>query len=498
MEELITIGEAKQDILSCAIYLAGNINSTESQAEALRLIVSHYLNNNDVDNAAQYADVIQDSFTRNQMLVGVISKCVEIDDDEYAFQLVDSIDDHGAKVRAREAIGLNLAAKGKFDQALEIAESLEHSSDLLAGIAVNQAKKGFETEANGTLERIDFFKSTVGALQEIAVHFIKEENLEKASEYLERAFVFSEDIEFTEDRIRAYFENGAYFNEVERQDRAIESFTKASNEIEQLEGIQKDNLFGTVAVGFLNAGSVDLADRNLDAVTDKTQMSSCLVGFSQVFEKDGDREEALETLEESYAILKSEQESEIRDSKVRYQLFATIAIQFANLEKIERSLEIAHENPVEFQRNFALTNIAQVCILQGNDEMADQALKGIEADSQRLAALVAMSDAKKQADKSNEAIEMLNEATTLIDSIPQFIARTDTQNEIANRLGFYSKADEARKIASDSLQTIGEVLGDNNRSIALTELAKIYEKYDFTPTAEDKEILELLVRKSDW
>ena len=321
MEEFISTEEAKQDILSCAIYLAGNINSTESQAEALRLIVEHYLAKDDVDNAAQYADVIQDTFMRNQMLVNVIAKCVAIDDDDYAVQLIDSIDDRGSQIRAKEAIGLQFAAKGKFEQSFEIADSLEHSSDLLAGIAVNQVKNGFESEASATLERIDFFKSTVSALQEIAIHFIKEQNFEKANEYLERALMLSEEIEFTEDKIRAYFENGAYFAEIEKNDKAIESFLKASNEIEQLEGVQKDNLFGTVAIGFLNAGSVDLADRNLDAVTDKTQMANCLLGFSQIFEKEDDREEALETLEESYAILKSEKESEIRDSKARYQPF---------------------------------------------------------------------------------------------------------------------------------------------------------------------------------
>ena len=184
--------------------------------------------------------------------------------------------------------------------------------------------------------------------------------------------------------------------------------------------------------------------------------------------------------------------------KLVISLFATIAVQFAKLEKIERALEIAHENPVEFHKNFALTNIAQVCILQGNDEMTDQAFKGIEADSQKLAALVAMSDAKKQVEKKDEAIELLNDAITLTDSVPQFIARTETQNEIANRLGFYSQTDEARKVASESLQTIGEVLGDNNRSIALTELAKVYDKYEFTLNEQDKEVLELIVRKTDW
>ncbi len=498
MQDLVNIEEAQTDLLACAIYLAGNINSHEAQAEAIQPIVLQYLEKNNVDKAAQFADVINDSFVRNRMLVTVIAKCIELEDDEYAFQLVEAIDDLGMQATARETIAKQKAFRGEFEQALAIAETLEHSSDSYSAIAVNQVKKGFETDALGTLKRIDFNKSKVGALEAIAAHFLQEKQNEKALQFIEKAFEEAGEIEYAEDRIRSLFEIGNLFIEAGRKDRAIETFSKASQEIGRLEGVHKDGLYTNAAIGYMNAGSIDLADRTLDEVFDKTQVANCLLGFSQIFLKEGDKEESLDAVEEGYAILKSQDETEIRDTRSRNQLFTNIAVQFARLEKIERALEIAHENEDEMLKNLALTNIAQLCIMQENVEMANQALKGIESDSQRLSALVAVSDVQNETDKTAEAVETLEEAASLIETVPQHIAQSETQNVLADKFARYGQTEKAREIASESLQTISKILGENNRSIALTELAAVFDKHKFTLTEDDKEILETLVRKSEW
>ena len=129
---------------------------------------------------------------------------------------------------------------------------------------------------------------------------------------------------------------------------------------------------------------MDEADRTLDLVGDNTQVASCLVGFSRIFENSGESDEAIETLEEAYSLLKSQRDQDIRDSQARFSLFATIAVQFARLEKPERAIEIAQENIDEMQQLSALAEIAQVCAAQGNDEYSKQALNAIFEDSTRM------------------------------------------------------------------------------------------------------------------
>lgn len=497
MEDFTTIEEARRDLLECAVYLAGNVNSHEAQAEALKAIVVRYLEKQDVDHAAHYADLINDTFVRNRMLVSVVAKCVEMNDDDYAFQLVDAIDDRGITATAREAAAKMLAVRGDFAEALSIAEKLEHSSDTYAAIAVNQAKKGLEEDAAETFELIDFDKAKVGALEALAAHHLEKGENEKAVGVLEKAFAAAGEIEFPEDMIRSYFEIGNLFLGADKKDRAIETFARASSVIDKLDGVHRDGLYANTAIGFLNAGSLDLADRTLDEVSDKTEVAACLLGFSQIFLRDEDREESLDALEEAYAILNSQQETEIRDSGARNRLFGNIAVQFARLGKFERAVEIAHENVDTVQTNLALTNIAQICVLEGEDELSRQALRGIDSDAQRLSAYVALSDVRNQTGHREEAVALLEEAAALVETVPQFIVRSETQNEIAKRFMLYGEEERAREIASESLRTIEEIRGDNNRSIALTDLSRIYEKYGFELTGEDQEVLENLLRRTD-
>jgi hypothetical protein len=72
--------------------------------------------------------------------------------------------------------------------------------------------------------------------------------------------------------------------------------------------------------------------------------------FCANFWSNDEKDEALETLEEAYAILKSQRESETRDSRAKFQVFSAIAVQFARFEKAERAIEIAQENMTKPKR----------------------------------------------------------------------------------------------------------------------------------------------------
>ncbi len=497
-EHSFSIEEAQTDLLACAVYVAENIGSREARTAALETIISYFLNKSDVDNAAGLADSIDDPFTRDRLLASVVSKCAETDDDDYALQLIDAIVEHSAKNTARENFALAKARKGQFDVALDAARSLDHSSDALAGIAVFQIESGFEAEAYKTLEKIDFYSAKVDALQSIANHYLGEDETERALAALDRAASDAQEIEFTEDRIRSMLGIGATYIEAGLNDKAIEIYGKTSEIIAGLDGVHKDNLFVNTAVGFLRAGSIDLADRTLDLVVDKAQIADCLVGFSQIFRIRGELEDALESLEEAYAILRSQSEREIRDTKSRLQLFAAIAKEFAALGKTERGLEIAHDSPDEQLKNVTLSQIATICTLAGNHEMAGQAILGIGDDSQRIPALIAKSDALAENGSRDDSLESLEEARRITDSIPQFIMRSELMNEIAKRYHRQGLEKKARQIASDTIEVIQEIRGDANRAAALAELSQTFVYLDLELSGENKRKLATFVRSSDW
>jgi tetratricopeptide (TPR) repeat protein len=403
-EHQIAITKAKENLLSCAAFLAEDIKSSDGHAEAMKEIIPRYLEKNQVDLAAELANSIADPFARDRLLSLVAEKCAAIDDDEYAFQLVEAIEDYGTKGQAREHIALRKSANGDFARALEIAGTLDHPDYAFADIAVRQAENGVEETAFQTLARINFPNAKVSALQNIALLELKKGENSKAVQAFEQALEAADQIEFAEEKIRALVEIGKHFVEANQNGLAIETFDKAKTYAETIEGVHRDALLGSVAVGFLEAGSLELADRALDLVADKTQMATALVGFSRRFWEKQEREEAAETLEESYAILKSQRDSEIRNSRERFGLWRTIAGEFARIEKGERAIEIAQEIIDENEQTLALKQIAQICALQNKDELVRQSLNSINDDAQKMFGLIGISDAKNKVGKNGRSV----------------------------------------------------------------------------------------------
>lgn len=497
-EHQISLEEANTNLLSCATYLAEDVRSSDGHADAMKQIVPRYLEKGDVDLAAALSDAVDDPFVRDRLLTLVAEKCAAIDDDEYAFQLVEAIEDYGTQSQARERIALQKSAKSEFEKALEIAETLEHPDNVFADIALHKAAQNDESGALGMLSKIEFPYAKAVALQNIALLKLQKEETDKASQYLEKAAQAADEIEYTEEQIRAFTDIANHFIEAKRNDRAIEYFDKARASAESLDNIHRDTFLGAISPGFLRAGSVDLADRTLDLVADKTQMTSALVSFAQIFNDKGEREEALETLEEAYAILKSQKDLEIRSSQARFNLWSGIAVLFARFEREERAFEIAQGITDESTQMSALSQIAQTLALEGNDETARQAINAIAEDSERLHALIGFSDAKNRLEKRAEAVELLNEAAQLAETVPHLAPRSQAFIELARRFRDYGETDRARALSHENLETIAQIRDESSRAVCLANLAEFYEQANFDLTDNEKEILQSMTKRKDW
>jgi tetratricopeptide (TPR) repeat protein len=495
-EHLISIKEAENNLLACAAFLAENIKSSDGYGEAMKEIVPRYLEKDEVDLAAQFADAVDDPFVRDRLLILTAEKCAAIDDNEYAFQLVESIEDYGLQAQARERIALQKSVKNGFEMALAIAETLEHPDDAFAGIAVHQSATDDETTALETIGKIDFANSKVNAFQNIALLNMQKGENAKVIEYLDKAVAAADNIEFTEEKLRALTNIGNLFVEADRQDRSIETFDTAKSLAEKIDNFHRDYHLAAVALGFLRAGSLELADRTLDFVADKMQIASCLNGFAQVFWANGEKDEALETLEEAYAILKSQREAETRDSRAKFQVFSAIAVQFARFDKAERAIEIAQENVDETEKMTALASIAQVCALQGRDELARQSINAIRDDAQRMFALIGVSDVKNKSNEREKAVEILNEAASLGETVSQIASRSSAYNELAAHFQEYGESDKARAISSENLKIISQIRDEGSRAVALAQLADVYEKAEFTLNDAEKNILQTMIQKA--
>lgn len=492
----ISFDKAENDLLMCAAFLAERIKSSDGHAEAMKAIIPRYLTKGNVDLAAELANAIDDPFSRDKLLTDIAEKCADIDDDEYALQLTDAIEDHGMQAQAFERVALVMAGKGNSAKAVEVADAMAHPDFVYAGIAVHQAADGDETASNATLEKIDFATARVSALNQIAARQIENEEAEKAVGSLDRAVTAANEIEHDEEKIRTLCDIGNLFIEAKRNDKAIETFEKALEFAGVLDNIHRDFFLVNCALGFLFAGSSELADRTLDLVTDKTQMASALLGFARDHWTKGEKEDAVETLEEAYAIVNSQRESETRDSRARNGLLASIAAQFAGFGKTDRGVEIALDNQNDDEQTAALSQIAQILIVQKEDETALQTINSIPEDANRLLALIALADAKQKLGEKQDSVAFLEEAATMAESVPQLAARSGVLNEIAVRLLGHGENVKAREISHQNLDLICEIRDESSRAVELAKLSAVYEHANFEVSESEKMILGRLTRSA--
>jgi len=496
-EHFISAADAEHDLLACAAFLAENIRNNDGYAEAMKVVIPRYLERNSVDLAAELANAIDDPFTRDMLLIGIAEKCASIGDGEYALQLADAVEDDGLRSQALERIAIQKSVKGETAEAVEIAESLSHPDYVYADIAMREAERGDETALNTALDRIEFANARVGALHAAAGAKLKNGDREAAVRFLNEAVAAANDIEHREEKLRALCEIGNSFIEIEDKDGAIKTFELARENAERLESIHRDLFLATAALGFLQAGDLEQADATLDLVGDKVQIASCLLGFSREFWKKEEKDDALETLEESYAIIKSQRENEIRDSRARNATYTQIAAQFADYGKAERAIEIANENQDDDERTSALSQIAQILTIQKDDAVARQALTAIPEESSRLFALLGMSESKEKIGERENAVAFLDEAATLAETVPQLSVRSAVLNEIVRAFSNFGEQAKATAAAHENLEVIASIRDEGIRAAMLANLSAFYPQGEQELSEADKNMIGRMIRRAE-
>ena len=483
-EHFISREDAENDLLAAASYLAESIPAGEAHAAAISAVVPHYLGDGNVDMAAELANSVDDPFTRDRLLIAVAGKCAEIDDDEYALQLVEAIEDPGLQAQGYEQVGIAKADKSQIEKAGDIAALMIHPDGILIRIARMQSANGDDASALQTISEIEFARDAVTALISIAFEKIRSENLDAAAELLAKAADKTAEIEHDVERIRSYCEIGGLLIEGGQKGRAVEVYETARAEAEELDNVHRDALLAQVAIGFLSAGSVDLADRTLDAVTDKTQIASAVLAFARDHWRKDEKDEAIDVLEEAHEILRSQHENETRDSRSKFLLMGTVATQFAGFGRHERAIEAADSIPDTRQRINALSQICAICIQQNDEPLARATLVMLTDNSDRANALIGMSDAAAELD-GELSESLLREAKTAAEDTDLLGPKAEAVLAIAERHVKAGRTEKARSAISRVFMIVGEMRDEAARVGALARAAEIVEQGQLELTDSD-------------
>ena len=494
MTHFVSREEAESNLLACATYLAETIESADGHSEGISTVVPQYLAKGNVDFAAELANTVDDPFTRDRLLIHVAEKCAATGDDEYAMQLIDAIEEPALQSEGRERIGMIEASKGNFDAAQRIAGNMAHPDFVYSAIASKQYSSGDAEAFRATIDSIEFPGARVSAYTGISHSMLADGTTDGIAELLDAAVLDAVEIEHDEERIRTLIEIGTMFSEAGQNGKAIETFDKALKYSEQLDNVHRDSFLAAVSVGFLRSSSQELADRTLDMVADKTQIATCLVGHARHFWSHDLKDDALESIEEAYAILKSQREIETRNSNDRYKLFGSIAAQFAHFGKGERALEIAENIGDEAESITALSQASVIFASQGSEQFTHQAINAIGEDAHRTFALIGVSDAVEKIGEKGAAVKFLDEASATAETIPQMASRSSAWLEISRRYAHFDQSSKFDEAIAKAIEAITSIKDESIQVSSLVELNNLVEEIKLEIAAEDLEFLKIILR----
>lgn len=477
------------DLLSIAQAIANTIAGNEQHAAAISLIVNECLKRGDVDRAALAADEVSDPFMRDRLLLQTAEKCSEIDDDDYALQLMDAIEDPGRRLAAIEASGIVKARRGQIEKALSLAEMHLHSDRILAEIAVYHLLEGETQKAIDIINSIEFLPAAIDALIAGAEEKTKTSETSEAVMLLERAIEAATNLEQPDDLVDKMIAIGTALTAAGRNDLAISTFEQARQATDQIEGIHRDQLLAAIALGFTNAGSESLAEIALDSIIDLTQLSSALKSISEVHRKSGDAAKADEFLDEAYEVLRSEKDTQRRDSRASFALQAAIARSFAETNKADKAIEAAESIPLEDYSHTALVSIAAAFAEQGKTDEACAILSSISNDAGKVAGLLAIADALIS--DPARATEFLRLAAENVDGIIQQSLRVQILGEIIGRYLKIGNLEAAANLRHSLVETLPMI---RDRFVQIREILILGSIFGFEETNYSAEEIRAFLR----
>ncbi len=495
-EHFISRQDAESDLLSAAAYLAERIKSIDGRAEAMTAVIPLYLQKENVDLAAELSNTVDDPYTRDRLLILVAEKCAEMADDEYAMQLADAVEDHGLRGQGFEHVALRQAARGDFDLAREMSDKMDHPDGVLAGIAVSQAAKGLEDEAGETIEEIGFPGAAVSALHELASECLHRGETGKASSILSARSKKLRTSNRPKKRHGHIAISATGLSKLTGKiKRSKPSIKRSQPRSRSTACIATDFWRLRRSVSFTRAVSILPTALSISSWTRRRSRRV----FWATRESYGGK---MNEMRRSSRLKKLSRYSSRSTNAKRatagaaFKLFTQIAAQFAGFEKGERAIEIAEKIKDETERIAALSQIAAVLTIRREEEQARHAFRAIDADGDRVFALIGMSDAKQRNDDREGAIALLTEAAELADTVPQFTFRASGYSEIGRRLMAFGETSRAAEAFGKSLDTITQIRDSSSQATSLAALAQITNETGFVFDESFSPVLQTLAARA--
>ncbi len=484
------------EFLTAAESLAENFREY-AQDEVIPIIAARYAKLGLIDHSIELAETISDPFTRDNTLSEIALASISAGASDYIDSLLELIDDLSIRSVAIEEIAVKYAELGEFDTSLELATELDDADPALRRIAV--ANPDFSTRAVGIAQSITAPELRAAALAQLVILAHRTDHNSEAEELLEECLRSTDEIEFSEQRIYALINIASLFEDLADTDRAIEILTQALDLCQDFEGMPAAGLSADFPRGealtqlvesFARLKNFELSDRAAEQIEDPFQFAHASTKQAMEYFKLGQVDQTLPLLSEALELALEEPVYGEQGLLFKDSLLAELALGFARIGQLEKSLEITKNLSSEAQRNLALEQVGKHYARTANSHGIFEVAQKITNNFSSAAYWLAITDVLRESGDTELVHQTLLKAKESATAIQDNYERAASLIETAYRFALQNNPGQASELFKLALATISQLDQHDKKALLLLRIDQRFRELQRIPNEDERLLLQ--------
>ena len=461
--------------------LAENLQG-DAQAEVISIIAARYAKLELVDHAIELAQTIYDPFMRDNTFAEIAAASITTGTSDYVDTLLEMIDDPGVRSVAIEEVAVKYAELGDLDKSLELASQLDDADPTLRRLALGDG--AFSPRSVELALSITASDLRASALGQLATMAHRDGRKSEAAEVLAESLRAAEEIEFSENQIFALIGISSLYDEIGDTDRALEILSRALELCRNFEGMpdwrlpssfSRDEALAQIVGGFARLGHFEQADVAAEQIEDPFQFGHASTMEAIEYFRAGQIGQAHTLLSEALELALDEPVYGEQGMLVRDYLLTELAMGFAIVGQLEKSLQVTEQLSAEAQRNNALEQVGKECARAANSRGMFQASELITNNYSNTFYWLAITSVLRESAETDLAHRTLLEAEKSAAQIQDNYEKATSLIEVAYQFGLIKNSGKASELYNLALNTINQLDQDDKKAFSLLKLDERFE-----------------------
>ena len=483
------------EFLTVVEKLAHDIHG-EVHDEVISIIVARYAKLDLLDHAIELTETISDPFVRDNTFIKIAAASITTGNSHYADGLLEMIEDPAIRSLAIENIAIKYAELGNVDKALELANELDDADQALRGIALAGATpspRSTELALSITAPEL-----RADALSQLAIAAHRGERTPDAAELLAESLRAAEEIEFSQSRIYALINIASISREIGDTDRALEILSHALELCEDFESqtawgltstFQQSEALAQIVEGFARLGEFEQADLAAEQIEDLFPFAHASSQQAIAYYKAEQMGQALTLLSEALQLVLEEPVHGAQGMLAKDSVLAELALSYAIVGRMEKSLEVTKNLSTEAQQHTALEQIGKEYARAGNSRGVFLAAESITNNYATTSYWLAVTDVLRESTESELAHNTLLEAAKQAVVIEDDYEKAVSLIEVAYRFALINDPGKASEIFIPALNTIKQLDQEDKQALSLLRMDERFRALNRKPSEEERHLL---------